>query len=344
LNKNIIFIFSELNKGGGFTFTKSIFINLKDNMKFICNLRNSSISDSIIRENNFYKLNIWEVFKKKNKILVFNSQLSLLTSIFNITGTNFYIAHGAGNNFKYFNFFRKIIFILQINFPWLDKVIACGPTEYFNLKRIIYLNNSKLVKINVSVHPNLYNLKYTLSNSLKYNLCFIGKIIPQKGIDILLKSLKLLNNYKKFSVTLYTDYKLSNKSKYALHIQELLYNLKGNIEIKYPMPIKSINFGLYDYVVIPSRFEGLPSLIIELGMNKIPMIVSDCDGIKELFEFNDLCVFKNEDYKDLARILSNIQQLYLKKDDISNKLKMKILNDHSYDDFINSYLNLFNSK
>lgn len=344
LDKNIIFFFSQLDGGGGLTFTKSIYLKIKNINFFICSIKNNSKSNYIIKENNFKKLNLLQAFIKKNKICVFNSQLSLLLSFFNIFGRNIYIPHGAGNNFKFFNRIRKLLFIIQINSPWIDNVIACGISEFDNLKEIIYLKKSKLLNINISVHPNLYNLKNQTSKPFKYKLCFIGKIIPQKGIDLLLKALNNLDNGNLFTIRLYTNLNSPNNSKnfkYFNLVKDLISSSKAKILVNDPMPVNLINFNEFDFIVIPSRFEGLPSLIIELGMNNIPMIVSDCDGIKELFEKNDLFMFENLNYIDLSRILKSINKNYIYVDKVTTTLKNKLIKDYSYSKFIDSYLNLF---
>ena len=69
------------------------------------------------------------------------------------------------------------------------------------------------------------------------------------------------------------------------------------------------------FLVLPSRYEGTPNVILEAVSVMLPFVVSDrCYEICKLFRSS--FIFKSEDEKDLSRTLKQIiklKQSYLNK-------------------------------
>ncbi|NEM97266.1 glycosyltransferase [Pontibacter burrus] len=125
----------------------------------------------------------------------------------------------------------------------------------------------------------------------KINIAFCGRFEYQKGVDILIKCIdSLKSNY-------------SNKIDFYFigdgSLRDDLFSLKNrqhNIFI-HP-PIENINNYLwaFDYVVMPSRFEGLGLISVEASYANVPVIATNVPGLNEtlphdwplLYEPNDL--------------------------------------------------------
>ena len=62
------------------------------------------------------------------------------------------------------------------------------------------------------------------------------------------------------------------------------------------------------FLILPSRYEGTPNVILEAVTAMLPFVISDrCSEIHKTFK--SLYVFKNEDEKDLSKILNQIIKL-----------------------------------
>ena len=121
----------------------------------------------------------------------------------------------------------------------------------------------------------------TISNSCVDRDLFIGRLSSQKGIDILLDAVVLSDS--KISLDIAGPIQQQERKLYKFmdqKIQEL--NSKGH-DIKYIGPVE-VNSNLlknYKLVILPSRFEGLPYLVLELLNLGMPMLLSDCPGHQE---------------------------------------------------------------
>ncbi len=160
-------------------------------------------------------------------------------------------------------------------------------------------------------------------NSL--NVVFIGRFDDEKGIDILLKAfLSVQNSNPKLYLILVGS---GSKEKFVKDF------IKGNnlsatvVEPRYDI------FDIYkiaDLVVLPSRVDPFPLVMLEAGLMKLPFIGSNVDGIAEVIvhESNGL-LFEKENIGELSGMIE-----YMTAD--INKAKQYGIN--LYNDVINNYL------
>ena len=152
----------------------------------------------------------------------------------------------------------------------------------------------------------------------KKNVLFAGRFCEEKGIDILLAVLK----------------KMANSDKYHFHIigaGPCVNDIKAAVVWNNNISVYDKIYGLsqylesFDYLFMPSRFEGLPLLAIEASLAHTPTIINRCPGLKDTLPgdwplaVNDnsvdafVDIFCNKldtlDYEKLA----NVAYLYAKK-------------------------------
>ncbi len=82
-------------------------------------------------------------------------------------------------------------------------------------------------------------------------------------------------------------------------------------------------------LIAPSRWEGLPFLLLEAGLQQMPVIASDCSGNRDIITLNMTgLLFPNEDINTLANLLTkDFSPTTLTQLGIS--LKSRILSDFS---------------
>ena len=135
----------------------------------------------------------------------------------------------------------------------------------------------------IALDDNLINdfrNEHNILSSQKVIL-FIGRIAKVKGIDTLIKSFEIVK--ERFSnVSIMINGQIENKEN---TFKQLLKNLGGD-RIIYIPPRKDIRFlySLADMVVLPSRIDPFPLVMIESGTFKKSFIGGKSGGISEFIE------------------------------------------------------------
>jgi glycosyltransferase involved in cell wall biosynthesis len=204
----------------------------------------------------------------------------------------------------------KMVFdsIVPIFSLYGDKIIAISELEKNYLKSL-GIEEKKIIKIPLGINLNLFRRyqKYKINDNF---LLFVGRFdIDQKGIDILLKAIKIsrkeFNNIKLYIIGDHSE----NKIKIIKMIKELnLENevlMLGNISkeelIKYYHNCRAL--------VLPSRFESFGLVILEAFACSKPVIASRVGGIPEIVNEKNGILFKAEDVNELAKAIIKIMKM-----------------------------------
>ncbi len=157
-------------------------------------------------------------------------------------------------------------------------------TSYFeNLLRI------KGVKGNLDIIPNgfskiedLPSIPDSLAerNSKRPLLVFVGRLSYQKGLDILMDAVDKFETDPGFDLAIAGKGELSEwlKERHAKLGRSKIVKILGLVT-------DSEKLWLYENataVVIPSRFEGLPTVLLEAMYSSCPVIMSDVNGLGSL--------------------------------------------------------------
>ena len=149
------------------------------------------------------------------------------------------------------------------------------------------------------------------------NILFVGSLVRQKGVDILLRAFKNLKmDMASKGSTVFTDSIDSSpinliivgdgKERAALRRLADDLNLKDVYFLGSRGDLKSI-FKKSDVLVLPSREEGFGLILLEAMANGVPVVASDVGGVPEIIEDgkNGL-LFKIGDFDDLSSKISQV--------------------------------------
>lgn len=148
-----------------------------------------------------------------------------------------------------------------------------------------------------------------------YDILFVGRLVREKGVDILLKTIKILKN--KYSRNLKIAIVGDGELKESLN--NLTVELGVNREVKFFGVRKDIKEFMISskIIVLPSRSEGFGLVIIEAMSNMLPVIATNVGGIPELIENGEEGILvPPEDPKALARAINNL----LENEELRKKL------------------------
>ena len=184
------------------------------------------------------------------------------------------------------------------------------PSEYSKDKMVdIYkISTDKIIVIPNGVDKSV--LKISKNRSLSHdsiNLLFIGRLDPQKGVDILLYSFQEISNkypsmYRHIKLTIIGDGPLRNQYEKLARRLDVIRNVKflGRIS----QEEKQKYLAESDLLIVPSRSESFPLVVLE-GMGAgLPVIGTSVGGISEQITDGETGVLiQPEDTKALANAI-----------------------------------------
>jgi|TARA_B110001450_G_scaffold244906_1_gene257464 glycosyltransferase involved in cell wall biosynthesis len=299
--KNIIHIFWSFTSGGAEYLVKDISEN-----------SSNLFNHTIIVINNHYDLDLVNSFKTNIKFILLNRKpstlnikwfikfirsvlsidnkiihchnysLGYLIQIFFFT-PKYLTVHGFDTQLKSYKLFDKIV---CVSYPLSNYI-----ENKFNVKTITILNgvNNKLIKIKKNYNKRI-------------KLLFIGRFNDNiKGLDILIKAFKLVADQND-NVDLIIYGKGNKKSEYEYYIKS--NDIDNRVFFKGLLNRKLVYDSLcrHDISVIPSRKESFSLFAVESMMAKVPIIVSNIQGLGEVSGKYSL-KFETENSKDLANCI-----------------------------------------
>ena len=135
------------------------------------------------------------------------------------------------------------------------------------------------------------------------NILFAGRLEPQKGVVVLCKVLKMLAGDTRFFFTIAGDG--SQRTLVEQTLAEIAAEGKPlNAELVPPI------FGLagymqsFDYLFMPSEFEGLSMLSMEASLNRLPVIANACPGLADTLPADWSLLAHGNNLDDYRRIFN----------------------------------------
>lgn len=128
------------------------------------------------------------------------------------------------------------------------------------------------------------------------NILFAGRLEQQKGVKELVEVVNALKSDNRYHFHIVGDGSL----------QCLLGKLEGENYTTYDKIYNLSSFiGAFDYLFMPSNFEGLGLLSIESSMSKTPVIVNNCAGLNETIPHDWPLIVDNNSVDAYVDIFAN---------------------------------------
>ena len=133
------------------------------------------------------------------------------------------------------------------------------------------------------------------------NILFAGRLEPQKGISVLCEVLKMLAGDARYHFTIAGD-----GSQRTL-VEQTLADIASSGKPLNAQLVPPI-FGLagymqsFDYLFMPSEFEGLSMLSMEASLNRLPVIANACPGLADTLPADWALLAHNNSLNDYRRI------------------------------------------
>ena len=133
------------------------------------------------------------------------------------------------------------------------------------------------------------------------NILFAGRLEPQKGVVVLCEVLKMLAGDARYHFTI-----AGNGSQRTL-VEQTLADIASSGKPLNAQLVPPI-FGLagymqsFDYLFMPSEFEGLSMLSMEASLNRLPVIANACPGLADTLPADWALLAHNNSLNDYRRI------------------------------------------
>ena len=164
--------------------------------------------------------------------------------------------------------------------------------DYFNTLTQTNLNTSTPQHLNTSTPQHL-------------NILFAGRLEPQKGVVVLCKVLKMLAGDARYHFTIAGD-----GSQRTL-VEQTLADIASSGKPLNAQLVPPI-FGLagymqsFDYLFMPSEFEGLSMLSMEASLNRLPVIANACPGLADTLPADWALLAHNNSLNDYRHIFNEL--------------------------------------
>ena len=341
--------------GGAATVGENIIEQLKDEFKFTV-YAVSSHTDRHGEVNGYYQHVFSTFFIKKLNVFLYYLK-SMLHALFTADYDVIHLHHAdAAFIIPFLRIRYKVICTshaqAQVNEKWPGYV-----KFFFKINEWIMLRTASqvtavsiplteayksMIKRNILYIPNGISLQQPVSDEFipfnDYLLFAAGRIIPLKGLHVLLKAVKTINYTGKLLVV--GD--LDQLPKYKEEILELSKGLNVEFVDIIKEKTKLLNFVKNAKLFIfPSYSENMSIMLLEAAYVKTPVICSDIPANKAIFEPGEVLFFKTNDEKDLADKLMYAEQNTEALREHTRKAFEKLTAQYNWTDIAAQYKTLY---
>lgn len=208
------------------------------------------------------------------------------------------------------------------------KIIVQSDDMFNDLYENFKISKSKMIKINNPIDVSYVDKKINTTEVIalsgaRINLLAVGRLTYQKGFDLLIPQLAKLEDSNFFLTILGEGEEREALENLVLknHLEQKVC-FKGNVENPYKYMEKA------DALILSSRFEGFPNVVLEALACGTPVLANYClGGIDEIIKpgFNGyIYSFKNEDFEFQFEqfFKSNFNKDEIKKD-VVNRFRVE---------------------
>ncbi|MBE0649537.1 MAG: glycosyltransferase [Bacteroidales bacterium] len=228
----------------------------------------------------------------------------------------------------------------SLNNDYIVAVSEASSIAYVRLRTKYNLPISKNIQViyNGCKTPKHLSLGIKLESN-KLNIAFCGRFEYQKGIDILIEKISYINLKYQNKINFY----FIGEGSYKKQIDDLA-NAYDNIKVSPPIIGISNKLHAFDYLIMPSRFEGLGLISVESSLAKTPVIATKIQGLSETLPVEWPLYFSLNNESSLLNIFDkivNIREYELNQ--IKEDAYLFTSSRFSFEKFLNSYYDIYST-
>jgi glycosyltransferase involved in cell wall biosynthesis len=169
------------------------------------------------------------------------------------------------------------------------------------------------------------------------DLVFMGELRPVKGIDVLINAIAGLHaDGRSVTATLIGD----GPDRDALHAQVTHLGLTSSIRFMPAMPARQA-LTLGRIMVVPSRAESLPYVVLEAAAGGKPLITTNVGGIPEIYGPLSDALVPPQDTEALAKAIAGALDHPETTADLARRLRERVATSFSVESMVNGVLDAY---
>ena len=145
---------------------------------------------------------------------------------------------------------------------------------------------------------------YIRRDTEKVTIGFVGSAIKRKGFDVYITIINTLKKRDTFRGKQIEAVIVTNSKKGDAFLEECLSTLDRDIEcnVFYSIPREKVfaQYETMDILLVPSRFDPLPTVVLEASLEGVPVMGTNKDGLPEM-QVNEDMLFSVDDVADAVR-------------------------------------------
>ena len=257
-------------------------------------------------QKNKYKLILSQGFISAVAVCIANffGRTSHILTIHGIVEPKYFIGRFAGvKKFILAKMLKRVSVLYGVSNDILDHLYEQFPDLKINgPSSVVIPNGIELTDLAITTnHP--INLRDTFNiEPSTFLFGFFGRFMHQKGFDLLIQAVDILkqqNDIRSFAVV------AVGSGDYIRELQQSIREL-GLEQYFHFLPFQPQVHQLYkqvDVIVAPSRWEACPLLPMEALCLGVPLIASDCIGLRETISETPAMVFPTENLAALLDVM-----------------------------------------
>ena len=182
-------------------------------------------------------------------------------------------------------------------------------------------------------------LKKQLGLTDQIVIMFIGRFNKEKGVDILVTAMKELYSINKKVLLV-----MLGSGEEEMSLKNFCFENKLPLRIIEPVRNVYDYYNIADVIVLPSRVDPFPYVMLESGLMSKPFIGSNVDGLSELIKQGDNgLLFEKENARELLACIQMILGNQTLAEQISHNLHDEVIKNYSVEKVIPEYISFYNS-
>lgn len=205
--------------------------------------------------------------------------------------------------------------------------------DKYNLR----ISSNRQIIYNGCVVPEQRPHPFNIDKS-KINIAFCGRFEDYKGMETLIPAIPEIGR-------LYPNcflFHLIGDGAYKKQLQQLSQE-RDDVILYEPVPNISTMFHAFDYLWMPSHFEGLTLISIESSFSGVPVIASFAPGLDETLPESWPLKFHLDKIDELYSIFGNIKNGTYSRVELQKMSYNFVSNRFSLNDMIQSYHTIYNN-
>ncbi len=256
---------------------------------------------------------------------------------------------------------KPLIASLQVaerekSWQWLiRKIFDFTVTEYVAVSKAVadfYSEKAAIEKSKFTVIPNSVNAENYRDSSKKEGLkkelgidkeafviMSIGRLHRQKGLEYGLKAFKQIKKDH-----LNVRYVIVGKGPESDRLRRIAERLDISSYVLFTGERKDVPdlLSLADVVLHPSRWEGMPNVVLEAMASATPVVASDVDGTREIIDNGkDGFLVETGEVNEMANIISKLIKSSTLLQNIASAGRTKVEKQFSTDSFVSAHRRVF---